>query len=145
MSYVDDLEKLCKLKEKKLITEAEFEVQKAHLLKQVKTKNDIAIGSKSRITYVVLGLFLGGFGIHDFYAKRTITSFIHLILQIIGVVFVVLGLIQEGHCDYRGDEHCCFLYAVYSSIGLIALLINYIWLICDLCIIRKDGAGKNFI
>ena len=143
MSYVDDLEKLCKLKEKRLITEAEFELEKAHLLKQA--KNDIAIGSKSRITYVVLGLFLGGLGIHDFYAKRKTTGFIHLILQIIGVVFVVLGLIQKGHCYYRGDEHCCFLYAVYYITGLIALLINYIWLICDLCIVRKDGTGKKFV
>ncbi|WP_161794242.1 NINE protein [Demequina sediminicola] len=39
--------------------------------------------SKSRVAYVLLGLFLGGLGIHNFYAGRTTTAVCQLLLMIL--------------------------------------------------------------
>ena len=126
MSYLDDLEKLCELKNKKLLTEAEFEIQKAHLLKQgrvssVGTPNHVATGSKSKTTYILLGFFLGFWGVHNFYAGRIGCAIPQLILWILGVCTVFFG------------------------IGIVILLAVQIWVLVDICAIRKDGTGKAFI
>ena len=44
---------------------------------------------KSRNKYRYLALFLGAFGIHDFYAGRIVPGFIHLVISCTGIGFVV--------------------------------------------------------
>lgn len=38
---------------------------------------------KSRLTYILLALFLGGFGIHNFYAGYNRTGLIQLLLTVV--------------------------------------------------------------
>ena len=49
---------------------------------------------KSRITYVLLGLFLGFLGIHNFYAKRSGCGITQLLISVlsIGYLAVISGL-----------------------------------------------------
>ena len=40
---------------------------------------------KSRITYVLLGLFLGCLGIHNFYAKRSGCGITQLLISVLSI------------------------------------------------------------
>lgn len=70
--------------------------------------------AKSRGLYIVLGLFLGFFGIHNFYAGRTGTAVAQLL------VTVVLGWFVVG------------------------LVIVAIWVIFELFTVNTDGKGRSF-
>ncbi len=73
-----------------------------------------ATAPKSRLAYILLGLFLGGLGIHNFYAGYTMKGVIQLLL--------VLGLGWLG----------------------IPLLIVFIWILVEICTVTKDAAGVPF-
>ncbi|MDO5581482.1 MAG: TM2 domain-containing protein [Planctomycetia bacterium] len=54
---------------------------------------------KSRTTYILLAFFFGGLGIHNFYAKRTGTAVIQLLLTVLtlgagGVITLPWSLID---------------------------------------------------
>ncbi len=66
MDNITDLEKLADLKKKGVITDAEFEEQKKVLLQN--NLVNAADTPKNRVVYILLALFLGSFGIHNFYA-----------------------------------------------------------------------------
>lgn len=51
--------------------------------------------SKSRITYVLIALFLGGLGIHNFYAKRFAIAVVQLLLGL-----VTFGLVSVPWAIY---------------------------------------------
>ena len=69
--------------------------------------------SKSRGTYIILGLFLGGLGIHNFYAGRYAPGAIQLIIML------ALG---------------------WFGIGIV---IVGIWVLCELFAITEDGEGRQ--
>ena len=50
---------------------------------------------KSRAVYILLGLFLGGLGIHDFYAGRIREGVTTLIVSIVGI-FLQIAFIGVG-------------------------------------------------
>lgn len=112
MTNLDELEKLGQLYKKKLITKEEFEKQKAALLAM---ENISESGAKSQGIYILLALFLGGFGIHNFYAgyyKRAVTQ---LILTILAPF----------------------------TLGITAL-INLIWIFINIFAINQDAKGVPF-
>lgn len=70
MDFFKTLNQLGKLLDKGLLTQAEFDVQKKVLLTnqvQLTTSRD----SKSQLVYILLGLFVGFLGAHNFYAGYT--------------------------------------------------------------------------
>ena len=69
--------------------------------------------TKSRGTYIILGLFLGGLGIHNFYAGRYAPGAIQLIIML------ALG---------------------WFGIGIV---IVGIWVLCELFAITEDGEGRQ--
>lgn len=69
---------------------------------------------KSRVTYILLGLFLGGLGIHNFYAERTNRALGQLLTTLL---------------------------AGWLIFPLIAV---FIWVVCDICAITTDGNGVKF-
>ena len=73
-------------------------------------------GQKSRAAYVVLAIFLGSFGVHNFYAKRMTPGLIQL------VVGGVIGLL---------------------SCGLTAFPV-WIWAIVECFTVKADGLGTPF-
>ena len=69
---------------------------------------------KSRTTYIVLGLFLGSFGIHNFYAGYTGRAVAQLCLTMMSIV---LGFV---------------------------FIIAWIWAIVEICVVDKDSAAVPF-
>jgi|GEM_PF-2198173 len=73
----------------------------------------IARQSKSRVIYVLLGLFLCGlFGVHNFYARRYVQAVIQL------VIILLLGWLVVG------------------------LVINFLWVIGEMFAVKNDGDGR---
>lgn len=68
---------------------------------------------KTRIAYILLGLFLGGLGIHNFYVGRT-----------------TQGVIQLLMCLVTG-------WLVFPLIAV------WIWVLIEVCTVDKDAKGKK--
>ena len=97
---------------------------------------------KRRWIYIMLALFLGLFGIHNFYARRIFNGILQLLLtlSLIGIIITIIWVIadirsikQDGRgIPFLGYEHCiqspqkwgCF--QIGSLIFLILLLISLI-------------------
>jgi TM2 domain-containing membrane protein YozV len=71
---------------------------------------------KTRTVYIVLGIFLGGLGIHNFYAGRTGAAITQLLLTLFSWVLL-----------------------------FIPLLAVWIWVLVEICTVTKDGKGKKFL
>ena len=122
MSEIDDLIKLNELREKNILTREEFEEQKAKLLgtsgqtdkegglSSQSAGNTTDKGSKAdkaclnteektvnRVMYIILGIFFGLFGIHNFYAgyKGRGIAKILLSILIVPILFVELWVLIE--------------------------------------------------
>ena len=74
----------------------------------------IAGTRKSRVTYILLALFLGGLGIHNFYAGRTGCG--------VGQLLITLFL-------------CWLIFPIF---------IIWLWVIIEMCVVNKDGNGVPF-
>ena len=70
--------------------------------------------TKSRVIYVILGIFLGVLGIHNFYAGRT----------------------------YRGLGQ--LLTTIFVGWMMLPLFAVWVWSIVDICAITTDGEGVKF-
>lgn len=93
MNNIDNLAKLAELKEKGVISESEFNQQKENILKNLDTQS---LGTqKSRLAYILLALFFGGFGVHNFYAGYTGKGLTQLLLCIL-LFWLVIPLIIVG-------------------------------------------------
>ncbi len=92
MDMTTELEKLADLKEKGVITDAEFEMQKKLLLEHAEQLANS--DQKSASIYALLGLLFGGLGIHNFYAGYWKRAFSQLILSFLGVF--TSGIINFG-------------------------------------------------
>lgn len=77
---------------------------------------------KSRIAYIILAIFLGGLGVHNFYAGHISRGVAQLITN---MVLGVLSLVTLG-------------IATPLYVGLLA------WIIIDICTITKDAQGVDF-
>lgn len=112
MDNITDLEKLADLKKKGVITDAEFEEQKKALLQN--NLVNAADTPKNRVVYILLALFLGSFGIHNFYAG-----------------YIGRGLAQ-------------LLITLFLFWLIVPLLAVWIWVIVEMIVIDKDAKGVKF-
>lgn len=71
----------------------------------------------SRIVYILLGIFLGNFGVHNFIAGRTSTAIKQLCLNFLGMLLAIVGI------------------GVLISLGV------SIWVIYELFTVKIDGNG----
>lgn len=69
---------------------------------------------KSRVAYVLLGLFLGGLGIHNFYA------------------------------GYTGKAVAQLLITLFLGCLVIPLIAVWIWVIIEICVVTTDSKGMSF-
>ena len=114
MSNIDDLEKLAELKEKGVVSAAEFENQKKALLEKV-SASPAAGEAKSRVAYILLAFFLGGLGVHNFYA------------------------------GYVGKGVAQLLLVLFLGFLIIPLLAVFIWCIVEMITVTKDAKGVPFV
>lgn len=70
---------------------------------------------KQRIAYILLGLFLGGLGIHNFYAGYVARGVVQLVISVVGLLI------------------------------LIGPLISGIWALIEICTVRTDSEGIPFV
>lgn len=77
---------------------------------------------KSRLAYIILAIFLGGLGVHNFYAGRIMRAVAQLITNF---CLFLISLITLGFCS--------FLY-----VGLL------LWIIIDICTVSSDNKGIPF-
>ena len=112
MDNISDLERLADLKKKGIVTEKEFEEQKQLLLRDNSSRTTDT--PKSRVVYILLALFLGTFGIHNFYAG-----------------YVGRGLAQ-------------LLITIFLFWLVVPLLAVWIWVIVEMIVIDKDAQGVKF-
>lgn len=97
----------------------------------METKPDTApVAQKSRRTYILLGIFLGGLGIHNFYAGRKKPARIQLVLWL----FFFITFLQSGA---SGN----------AEVALLSQLVVWgvwIWAFIELFTVKKDGQGAPF-
>lgn len=111
MSNLDELETLNSLREKGIISQEEFENKKAEILNSPTTPQ----GDKSQAVYCILAFFLGGIGIHNFYAGRWKRGLAQLLLTLSSPFTFLIGAV-----------------------------ISNIWSIINIFAIHTDGKGKEF-
>lgn len=82
-------------------------------------------GDKSKVVAILLALFLGNLGIHDFYLGNKKAGFIKLGLTIIGIALIVAGFAAMVASE-------TVALPVLALIGYIVLLGVSIWALIDL-------------
>lgn len=90
MDDLENLEKLTRLRDKKIIDNVEFNSLKRSLIgKHINTH----IGERSGTAYVLLAWFLGLFGAHNFYAGYTKRAIVQLLLTLFSGILFFLPLL----------------------------------------------------
>jgi TM2 domain-containing membrane protein YozV len=88
-------------------------------------------GQVSRLVYILLAIFLGGFGIHNFYAGRVGIGVTQLLITLICVPFLImLSAITMG---------------LLSPLLVIGALGMFVWVIVEICIVTTDSKGCPFV
>ena len=87
---------------------------------------------KNRGIYVMLGLFFGTLGVHDFYAGHIARGVAHFCL---GLWFFLGFLVRLSRAEDAIDVSFAFL------LLLIVFLVNSIWAIFEIITIKNDGKG----
>lgn len=77
---------------------------------------------KSRTSYILLGLFFGCFGIHNFYAGYTVKAIIQLALTLLSLIA-----------------------AAANDVEPVWLWIVAIWAFVEVIIIKKDSSDNAFV
>ena len=85
------------------------------------------VSNVNRTAYVVLALFLGGIGVHNFYAKRGAIGGWQLAFNVLNYVLV-----------YGGAAANSLAVVVMGSIGSIIL---FLWIIVEMITVTEDGDG----
>ena len=79
--------------------------------------------AKDRVAYVLLAIFLGELGIHNFFAGYTSRAVIQLILCLIGIPFAAL---------------------MTCGVGLLLYIPLKVWVIIEAITVTKDAQGVDF-
>lgn len=95
MNY-DELEKINELKEKGILSEEEFQIEKEKILKNQKEKTSTEninseytpVERKSKLAAGLLGILLGYFGIHNFYLGYTNKGIAQLLISVLSCGFL---------------------------------------------------------
>jgi TM2 domain-containing membrane protein YozV len=72
------------------------------------------LNAKNRLAYILLGIFLGGFGVHNFYAGYNRKAIIQLLIT------------------------------AFLSWLVIPAFVVMVWVIIDICTVDQDAAGVAF-
>lgn len=110
--------------------------------------NNYEVSSKSGIACSILCLFLGGFGVHRFYAGRIISAVILLLLTSIGIVLSIINIVYNynGINIFFDNIFDSVLFLFVTFIGLFISISTVIWTKIDIVLIIlgkfKDSKGR---
>lgn len=82
-------------------------------------ERELKKSDKSRIVYVLLGLFLGWLGAHNFYIGRAGRGVGQLLMFFVGLI------------------------TLYFLVGGLMLFILSLWVLVDICSVTQDSEGKT--
>jgi hypothetical protein len=89
--------------------------------------NHDAPSQKSRVVYILLRLFFGGLGIHNFYADQS-WGVAHIMLSV--------GFFSAIAASSKAPD------AIIVAVCVGA--VQTIWVLCEICSFEKDGKGIPF-
>lgn len=116
------------------------------------------VGDKSKVASGLLGLFLGGFGAHNFYLGRYVKAIIQLCMTICAIVLYVVGtakvaseIIARGwNAETIPDTQLAEIMSQFSgffTVGYLLIVAVGIWAFIEaimcFCGAMKDGKGKK--
>lgn len=97
--------------------------------------NNIAVSSKSRLKALLLSIFLGGLGIHNFYLGQIIKGIVRIIMFIVGSAIYIYSILIRENASYASDS---------SIVALLAFTVIFfvydIWIITEIIIIASGKA-----
>lgn len=93
------------------------------------------VGQVSRMSYVLMAIFLGQLGIHNFYARRMDIAIVQLFVGLSNLV----GLIIISFVSLATEGEARFLFIIPALVGFGLEL----WAIIETCVVTKDGIGKR--
>ena len=107
-------------------------------------KPEIPQDAKSRIAAGLLGIFLGGYGVHNFYLKRTGRAVIQLVLTLVYMLCIFLTsdmFLSPILAHFSGATGFVILSGVFCFlIARVWSLVESILLLCGTT--KVDGCGK---
>lgn len=118
---------------------------------QINTNQQVICIPKSRLVYILLGIFFGELGIHDFYAGYAGKGLMKLLLSLVGTALIVVGFMGAfavgiGAAASADKEialaaPAAFLIPLFGFIilGSIAFYVLY-----QLFTVKKDARGIDF-
>ena len=93
------------------------------------------VGQTSRMSYVLMAIFFGQLGIHNFYASRMDIAIVQLFIglsNLVGLIIITfVSLATEGNGKFL------FIIPVLIGFGL------ELWAIIESCTVTKDGTGRR--
>ncbi len=92
------------------------------------------VGQTSRMSYVLMAIFFGQLGIHNFYASRMDIAIIQLFVGLSNLVGLII--ISFVSMAVEGDTRFLFIIPALIAIGL------ELWAIIESCVITHDGTGR---
>lgn len=102
-------------------------------------QGDVVLRPKSRVGFVLFALFLGAFGIHNFYALRIKSAVTQLLLTLFtGVALGALtGIAFAAKWEWWLENG----WLVAAIVEPVVILGVWIWSIVEICVVSRDGRG----
>ncbi len=94
--------------------------------------------AKSRVVYIMLGIFLGLLGIHNFYAGYFRKGVAQIIVSVLSVVAALAG----GVALYSPMPNMGIL---LIGLGVLLRVFWLVWVILDLVTIKTDASGDAMV
>lgn len=99
---------------------------------------------KSRVAYILLGLFFGGMGLHDFYAGFAGKGLLKLIISFLGIGFTFVGSLGAVATFASETADTPEEIALMPLFGLCLLGFQSLYILIQICTVSKDAKGVPF-
>ena len=104
-------------------------------------------GNKSAIVAGLLGIFLGGIGVHNFYLGFKKRGAAQLLLSLFGLIFVILYGVCLGNSIVYDDVGVVLLGVMFLLVGIALMSASSIWSFVEAIMLlcgakKKDGKGN---
>ncbi len=99
---------------------------------------------KSRVVYVLLGLFFGGVGFHDFYAGYMGKGMLKILVTLFGACSFFVGTVGAFAMMAGETDPAVEGIALVPLLGIALLGLQALYVLYQLCTVTKDSKGIPF-